>query len=47
LIVKHNTPIGFGIITANNEKNALERIWLAEDATYAVLQLIQNTKDLS
>lgn len=35
--VTHALPLGFGIITALNMKQAEERTWLGEDAAYAVL----------
>lgn len=40
LIVQQNIPIGFGIVTAENEKQAVERVSLAADATTAVLELL-------
>lgn len=36
----HHLPIGFGIITANNEKQARARIWIGEHATIAVLDAL-------
>ena len=37
LSVNHAIPLGFGIITALDRKQAEERTWLGEDAAYAVL----------
>lgn len=37
LIIKHDIPIGFGIITANTHEQAVDRTWIGYDATYAAL----------
>ncbi len=46
LISKHEMPIGFGIITANTEEQAEERVNIGHDATVAVLDLLEKTKSL-
>ncbi|MFC1598197.1 6,7-dimethyl-8-ribityllumazine synthase [Patescibacteria group bacterium] len=40
LIIKHDIPIGFGVITANTRDQARERTWFGYDATYATLDSI-------
>lgn len=37
LITKHDLPIGFGIITANTKEQALARVDIGHDATYAAI----------
>lgn len=44
LIVKHDLPIGFGIITAMNKQQAQARTWFGYDATYAVLDSLSTVK---
>lgn len=40
LVVKHNMPIGFGVLTCLNEAHAMERVGLGKEATLAVLESI-------
>jgi 6,7-dimethyl-8-ribityllumazine synthase len=45
LTLKHNTPIGFGIITANTQEQAQERTWIGYDATYAAVDAFLRSND--
>lgn len=40
LIIKHDLPIGFSVLTALDIRQAEERAWLGYDATYAVLDTL-------
>lgn len=47
LVIKHNVPIGFGVITANTHEQAVERTWIGYDATYAALDLLTRCNPMS
>ena len=47
LSIKHNLPIGFGIITAESAPQARTRINLGYEATYAVLATLINVSGLT
>lgn len=44
--IRYTTPVGFGIITANTEQQALDRVVIGEDATHAVVQSLIQAKAL-